>query len=308
MHLAHTAHQKKLSDAPDLATQQAWFRGMKKVLEEIDEFVKCIPETVPLKFLDLGCCPGGFSSYILDKNPKASGVGISLDVEKGGHSFQLEEHLQPRLELNFGDLTRYQLGPTTVQDPTLHYLPASLAASAFDLILLDGHPLRVDKSRTSSTSHRLLISQLIIALGSISLSGTLIIKLSTPERVDTAKILYLLDILSLHLTCWKPVFMHATQPTFYAIAKGVGYGEYGYMFPNFLMGLQELWMDLTFGGAMGKGRKMEDGDLDFIIGKDALENGYKERLHQLAHPIWTVQAQSWKGWLATDGIRSPLVQ
>lgn len=75
------------------------------------------------------------------------------------------------------------------------------------------------------------------------------------------------------------------------------------MFSNFLMGLQELWMELTFGGSTGKGRMMEDGDLDFIIGTAALESGYKERLHQLAHPIWTVQAQSWKGWLA-----SPLMQ
>src|SRR5262245_32273298 len=114
---------------------------MKNVLEEVDQALRCIPEMCPIRFLDVGCvstirsystfviigcffpscrcCPGGFSSYILNKNVHSTGVGISLDVESGGHAFLLEENLRPRLELKLTDLTRYQLGPAPVMDPLL---------------------------------------------------------------------------------------------------------------------------------------------------------------------------------------------
>jgi len=46
------------------------------------------PRKGPLRFLDLGCCPGGFTSYILSNNPSA---GISSEIETGGHRFLLED-------------------------------------------------------------------------------------------------------------------------------------------------------------------------------------------------------------------------
>jgi hypothetical protein len=76
------------------------------------------------------CCPGGFSLYILSKNTNAYGVGLSLPVSSGGHSFLIEEDLQLHLDLHLADITTYQLGP--YQHPNLQSLPSSFITYAFD--------------------------------------------------------------------------------------------------------------------------------------------------------------------------------
>ncbi|KAJ6542272.1 hypothetical protein B0H10DRAFT_2244686 [Mycena sp. CBHHK59/15] len=98
---------------------------------------------MPFRFLDLGCCPGGFASYILGKNPRASSVGISLPTESGGHSCLLEEENFLRFELHWADLT--QLGVGTVSS-------FPVARGPFDLVLIDGHPLYT-YTATAFSSH-----------------------------------------------------------------------------------------------------------------------------------------------------------
>ena len=254
------------------------------------------PHGLHVSNLTRSCCPGGFSSYILSKNLFATGVGLSLDVQSGGHAFLLEDHLQPRLQLKWADVTRYQLGPTAINDPRLQPFPFYPDTHLFDLVLLDGHPLRTSNPQTAGMSDRLLISQLIIGLQAISVSGTIVIKLSRPERVVTAKILFMLDVLSLSLSTWKPVYMHATRATFYAVAKGVGYGQQGNRWPQLLSGLKALWMDLTYGGPTGSGRALNAADLDFILNDVELQSKFGNRLQQLAQHIWLVQSESLRGW------------
>ena len=255
---------------------------------------------------DCRCCPGGFSSYILGKNLNSTGTGISLGVESGGHAFLLEEHLRPRLELKLADVTYYQLGLTTINDPRLQPFPFHPESKTFDLVLLDGHPLRTSTSPTAWMGDRLLISQLIICLQAISMSGTIVMKLSKPERVVTAKLLYMLDILSLSLaSSWKPVFIHATRPTFYVVAKGVGYGRQGCRLPSLLFGLKALWMELTYGGAKATGRAMNSKDLDFIVSKRELKMSFRNRLQQLGQHVWLVQGESLKGWYQAEGVAGP---
>jgi len=301
---AHFQHQRKLSDAPGPELQQTWFRGMKNVLGELDEVLRCIPETCPFRFLDVGCCPGGFSSYILSKNPNSMGTGMSLAVESGGHGFLLEEHLRARLQLMLADITYYQLGLITINDPQLQPFPFHPDSQKFDLVLLNGHPLRTCKGSKAQNfiGDRLLISQLIICLQTVSVSGTIIMKLSKPERVLTAKLLYLLDVVSLSLSSWKPVFIHATRPTFYVVAKGVGYGRQGYRLSEFLYGLKRLWMELTYGGARGSGRGLKVEDLDFIVSNLELDRSFGSRLRQLGHHVWLVQEESLRGWYQQSGV------
>jgi hypothetical protein len=86
------------------------------------------------------------------KNSNSSGVGISLSVEDGGHPYLLKEIFRPRLELKLADFT--------------------------NLVLLDGHALRTATSATARNGACLLVSQLIICLQTIAVSGTIIMKLS----------------------------------------------------------------------------------------------------------------------------------
>lgn len=200
------------------------------------------------------------------------------------------------------DVTRFQLGLVNIDDPQLKLYPLRTDIRPFDLVLLDGHPLRTSTSYTMWMGDRLLISQLIIGLQAISFSGTIVMKLSRPERVVTAQLLYMLDILSLSLASWKPVYMHATRPTFYVVAKGVGYGRQGSRLLQLLYGLKSLWMDLTYGGAYGTGRPLGPTDLDFIVSYSDLKDTFGERLQQLVQHIWLVQAESLKGWMQAGHI------
>ena len=51
---AYFQHQRKTSDAPSPELQRTWFNGMKTVLQEVDEGLRCIPERCRFSFLDVG--------------------------------------------------------------------------------------------------------------------------------------------------------------------------------------------------------------------------------------------------------------
>jgi hypothetical protein len=57
--------------------------------------------------------------------------------------------------------------------------------------------------------------------------GTVIIKLGQPEHHLTARVLWMLDMLSSRLVTYKPRTMHASKNMFYAVAFGVGKGRNG---------------------------------------------------------------------------------
>jgi len=235
------------------------------------------------------CCPGGFSSYILSKNPKANGTGISLPVEDGGHELSLEERHRLRFNLFSSNLTYYQLGPSIIDDHRLQHLPFQLSGRSFDVVLLDGHQLRTQASAMPWDSDRLLISQLIIGLRSVKEGGTIIMKLPLPHKPVAARILYLFTMISSSLIGWKPTSMHANRGTFYAVAKGVGSGQNGSKTPMILQALKNLWVSLTFGGEEGSGRFMVPEDLDFLVSLEDLVSHHLDWLTTLGTPLWKVQ-------------------
>jgi hypothetical protein len=198
---------------------------------------------------------------------------------------RLEDEFRHRLDLYWGDITKYQLGMWPVISPEYEPLPLGLfEPEGFDLVLMDGHPLRSATLSPASTLHspptahklvtppkkqknrrgwspntiippseeeyhlmgdRLLISQLILTLTLVSHKGGMIImKLSKAERLITGQIIYLLDQISLQINMWKPVCMHATRDTFYVIARGVGFGVGARFLDYWIVALKGLWMRL----------------------------------------------------------------
>ncbi|KAJ7505536.1 hypothetical protein B0H11DRAFT_1979200 [Mycena galericulata] len=294
---AYFEHQRRQADAPDPALQLAWFNSMKAVLEEIDGVLRCVPDMLPFRFLDLGCCPGGFSSYILGKNPRASGVGISLPEERGGHACLLEEENFARFELHWADLTQYQLGPAFIDDSRLQNFPVS---PGFDLVLIDGHPLRTAMRLPDDNIYlhgdRLLISQMIVGLASVGFGGTIVLKQSKPERLITSQLIFLLDVVCAQVGTWKPICCHSTRATFYIVAKGFGLGSQGMRRQEMLGGLMNLWVQLSYSGPNGGGRRLLPTDLDFIVDNATLKTAYAPRLRELSEHIWTTQSSCLQGW------------
>ncbi|KAF8910912.1 hypothetical protein CPB84DRAFT_1743074 [Gymnopilus junonius] len=253
-------------------------------LLELKDKLDCVPSYGALEFLDLGCCPGGFSSHVLDKNHDATGYGISLPVVDGGHEFTLEHYHRSRFELMYQNLTYYQLGPSNFDDPRLQNLPSGITSHTFDLVLLDGHQLCTQSSALPWDKDRLLISQLIISLEAVKEGGTIVAKLPLPHRPISAKILHLFKILSSEVLAWKPKSMHGNRGTFYAVAKGIGRGPEGSRMSSLILELRALWASSTFGGE-GLGRFINPGDFDFLITTDDLIAHHLGWLTSLGTPL-----------------------
>ncbi|KAJ7766700.1 hypothetical protein B0H16DRAFT_370596 [Mycena metata] len=300
-HDSYVEHEKKVAENASARKNRYWFSKMKAVFKELDTQTACIPRKGALRFLDLGCCPGGFTSYILSKNSSAHGTGISSEIENGGHRFLLEDRHHSRFKITYEDLTSY-LGPvptSVASDKVLHPLPFD-PTKPFDVILLDGHQLRKNPSAQPGDWDRLLISQIIFGLQYTSKDGTIVIKLADAEQINTAKLLHMLDILSASLETFKPRYMHAARGTFYAVAKGVGKGRGASRLPGLVESFRELWVDLTIGGADGAGRVLNEEDLDFIISTaDVRQANNLDRLVDLSRRVWEVQAR------ALLGLRDP---
>ena len=232
---------------------------------------------------------------MLRKNYRARGLGISLEEEKGGHKYLLgrERNFRKRHELVSANLTYFQLGPTTILDTDkLQPLPDSFVSKIFDLCILDAHQLRWQKDAERWDGRRLAISQIILALKGIKQGGTLVMKLSRPDHLYSARILWMLNQVSTELQTCKPLTMHRNRGSFYAVALGVGLGKVGYALPSFVHAFQKLWVELTFGGEDGRGRWMTEEDLNFLISEEDLALSFADRLIQLGRPVWFIQAQA----------------
>lgn len=163
----------------------------------------------------------------------------------------------------------------------------------FDLVILDGHHLRTNIAADPWDIDKLLIAQLIIALESVRHGGTIVIKLTYIERVISAQILYMLDVLSRNVFTMKPRTMHAKRASFYAVAYGFADEEGAEeSLKQVVIGMRNLWCELTFGGEEGRGRFLCEGDLDFLVTAQELrcgQDGYLDRLVTLGRNVWLVQ-------------------
>ncbi|KAK7442459.1 hypothetical protein VKT23_016056 [Stygiomarasmius scandens] len=300
------ANQRFIADNAGPELNITWFRRMKKVFGEIDRSA-LVPMFGSFTFLDLGCCPGGFSSYILKKNPQASGIGISLPVEQGGHQFSLEQEFLNRFTLYFADLTRYSFSSSIPTDRSDIYVPIEnhLGRSKFDLILLDGHHLRTNTNTLDWEIHQLLVSQLIIALEYVRLGGKLVIKLSRIERVNTVKIIRLFDLISERIEAVKPMTMHAKRGSFYLVVHGVGWGTEGHRKEEFAEKLKEVWTELVFGGDERQGRYLTLEDLDFVVTtEDLIERSpdFLDKIVEIGRGVWQGQIKGLEGLFRKNNV------
>lgn len=227
-------------------------------------------------------------------------MGISLPVRQGGHQYSLERHLRSRMEFKWADVTYYKLHPSAHELRGTKLVPLPKGCEEFDLVILDGHYLRflyltpMLEQPEAWDNHRLYISQVIIALRTVKLGGTIVMKLSHPEWTSTAQSLYLLDVLSADLKTLKPSKAHAKHGTFYAIAKGVGLGVKGSSKEEYLRRYEEHWYDISFGGEDGKGRESTWSDIDFVVSFEELVDGYLERVAELGRRPWVLQTKALK--------------
>ncbi|KAF5372158.1 hypothetical protein D9758_005045 [Tetrapyrgos nigripes] len=318
------AQERHVADNASAELNSNWYRKMQKVFGEIDRATECIPrsqEAGSFRFLDLGCCPGGFSSYILKKNKNATGVGISLPVDQGGYDSALEEGLLERFTLHFVNLTKYNLAvdPATATFNSStgttgsaflrleDQLGASGPSKKFDLILLGcSHVRKNDDIRWEVD--QLLLSQLVIALGYIRPGGKIVMKMSIMERILTSKTIRFFDLLCERVETVKPLTMHAKRGSFYLVAHGVGRGVEGHRQEEFLTKLKEIWEELTFGGQDGTGRFLNLEDFDFVVTTEELKDSersgeFLDKLVELGRKVWQGQIKGLEGLFRAENAK-----
>ncbi|KAI0628182.1 hypothetical protein C8Q77DRAFT_1068440 [Trametes polyzona] len=306
-----TTRRNKAAYRPGDKNNWYWYKEMRSVMGELDRAIQFIPTFGEFEFLDVGCSPGGFSAGVLEKNDRASGVGISLPPSQGGYESALERRFFGRYKLIEQDIVLYDLHKTLLEEAENPF-PNDLRAR-FRLVILDGHALpsyaleggtpRELKIAQATFRDSLLIAQVIISLLAVRHGGTVTIRLSHIECFPAAHLVYLLDVMSNDLSLYKPKVMHSNRGTFYAIAKGVGHGPKADMKAVYLAGLRELWQELRHGGPCGKGRYLVSTDLDFVATADAILDEYIDRLVELGRGVWSTQVDGLHDFFRKKGIQ-----
>lgn len=259
---------------------------MRLALEEMDHAYNFVQDG---RFLDLGCCPGGFATYVLSKWPNATGLGISLPREYGGHSLAVPATLRGRLEVCFEDLTMFNFIPSSIDgvwDPTL-FSPSLIAPGdhSFDFVIADGHldgRMLTDNPRAGWCRDRLIISQLLIALRGIKPTGSLLIKQSLLVSPELTKriVLALQQLTDVPVQAIKPMSIYADKPTFYILARSLDSNGCDILARK----LEGLWYFMTFFGTSGFGRRMNSNEIN-IIATTRQVNAARDFLHSLLAPI-----------------------
>ncbi|CUA69661.1 hypothetical protein RSOLAG22IIIB_04039 [Rhizoctonia solani] len=258
----------------DLTTH--WANIMYEVLKEIDQdpgnpygFTR-----YTARFLEVGSNPGGFTRYILEKT-HARGVGITLPTISGGvgratlPSDRFELH-----ELDLLDLvSRYRLS-----DPNPPPLPFS--RTEFDSIILD----------IDSSSPRVLVGQLLLALATICNGGQILFTLTSIERPLTARILIAVRKIADHISVFKPLQdrMGLLTGKLYLHAEVVRNDTPAYR--KLKDNLRRLWSRIQSTDTCTTMRDPSWNELDLITPwEEVMKPSNVDAIVKLGNPLWKAQ-------------------
>ncbi|KAG2426317.1 hypothetical protein HXX76_013074 [Chlamydomonas incerta] len=225
---------------------------MRYILFEIDEhngrFLADRPEDQPFQFLDVCCCPGGFSTYSLEagKAPR-KGIGLSLPPGLGGHLPAIPVRTD-NYYLHFVDVTtvaaNVRVGDMGVGTPGCPQPALRLDAAVHDppvngcqLVILDGSFLggkdwiHKETSLTdaenpafnvyasNAAAHKaLLVAQLIVMANNLAPGGLLVLRLNMFPDMFTVGVLGLLRQVFLGDVCsYKPRSCHVHVGSYYLV-------------------------------------------------------------------------------------------
>lgn len=203
---------------------QKCYGVMAELVEAHNNLDSFVPES-GFRFLDLGCAPGGFSSYLLEDPRCINGFGVTLPSASGGFPMRLRN---PKFFLQQADL--FEIGPMDVISSEVH------------VCICDAQYLRNNVAwderyrgvRCRSKQHgvwALLMKQFWLGLTRLATGGMLIFRFGwrDAEPDDLATIWYkrctlrlfsLLHDLFTHVKEVKSDYFNALQSSFYVCCAG----------------------------------------------------------------------------------------
>ncbi|CAE6487865.1 unnamed protein product [Rhizoctonia solani] len=292
-------------------TDNKWASVMHNSLEHMDHTNNHFVRTK--RFLDLGCNPGGYCSYILRTCPYATGTGISLPVEDTGHGCAIPDALRPRISICEMDLTMIDLAPNMPKPCALHIIDRHTKALSimalpflpheFDFVVCDAHHSRLHPGNQLRPWNwtRLLISQILLALRAVQGGGTIFLKLARVECTLVSRILIAFTRISGFTKSVKSKFLHVKRGTFYLLARDIG--AHTHVYREFVTGLEKLWYIMTFGGPDGFGRDITWQEQDLITPwGEVVSPAGLNHIARLGKPMWEIQYRALLKFLKKQGV------
>jgi hypothetical protein len=166
-------------------------------------------------FMDICAAPGVYSSYLLTKFPDASGMGISLPPEEGGHPFTINNDRYKYIYKNIYNIANND--------------------SKYDVCIASCIPYSV--SATNDDEYKIIFTSLIICLNALKSNGTLIINFTFKNVILAINFVYLLSQCFKEIKLFKSKILWILQRTFYVI---------GYQYQKIPSNIQKYIFDRDF--------------------------------------------------------------
>lgn len=172
------------------------------------------------RFLDLGCSPGGFSSWLLKNNPDTKGTGVTLPEEHAKLPVQVEPALRShgRYQVIYEDII--DIGVKALEQNMCPSIPLDDSFTGlYDLVIAGAFPTMQGRA---PWWHRvqLLLSQLLIVLTHVAQGGSVLVLVKTKPQLLTMDILGVLQQVFRFVLAHKAGGLHSVRSSCYLVCHG----------------------------------------------------------------------------------------
>ncbi|EED82245.1 predicted protein [Postia placenta Mad-698-R] len=173
-----------------------------------------------VRFLDLGCSPGGFSSWLLKNNPGVEGVGITLPDERSQFPLQIDPAFLTigKYQVRYADII--DIVSVSPGDGALPIIESKHSLrQPYDLVIAGAFPTMQDSTPWGYRT-QLLVAQVFLIIANTAPGGSAIV------LIKTKPILLHLDIIGLlrqafdSISAHKAGKLHAVRSSCYLVCRG----------------------------------------------------------------------------------------
>ncbi|PCH37044.1 hypothetical protein WOLCODRAFT_92246 [Wolfiporia cocos MD-104 SS10] len=272
-------------------------RAFEKAFSEINRaYGGCFGGGQIKRFLDLGCSPGGFSTWLMKSNGGAHGVGITLPEEDAGFPLSIDPTLcaSAGYQVQYRDIIQMVRESVTVDgNPTIlprDDSPNSDEPTAFDLVVagafrtLQGHTRWWYRMQLS-------FSQLLIVLSNTAQGGSCVFALSTKP------FLWIVDTIGVMRQCFESVTahkggkLHAVRTFRYLVCRGFHASAEELAL---ITGRIRVAMKFLEDVAESDAQRWSPEDVPLLSGQSASEifEAQHQFVLELLEPLWEAQFQA----------------
>lgn len=314
-------HEHSLK-AADADSAQRFVQISRTVLKEVDIryfnqklFQPCV------RFIDVGCAPGGFATYVMEVVEQPRYMGVTLPYDEGGHPLAIPESEKfwcLQVDITKDPLSvRYSPSPANVENLSLDqrvycdcallacsylggrkskFMMPQISDSAVPSAVVDHACYGEDVSPDDKLKeYSLLVAQLLIAIHNLGVGGVLVMLVNTgPTPLFCSFLCNLWSIFS-HVHVAKPLTNHNIRRSFYLVCRGF-LGQENEQVQRCLGQLVDMYKQLS-DGTLLEFMPVIDQSGVILDNLQRILEVWGDSLMKLLEPIWSLQLFFLDQWL-----------